>query len=700
MNSDVARREREAILHDLASPDEEMRRLAVEQLLSLPIVESLPHLLAKLGDASWRVRKAAVARLVSLSERHPVEDALIDALSDGENSGRRNSAFEALVGIGRRITPRLLAALASDDVDVRKLVVDVLGAIGDPDCTHEMIAMLRDEDPNVRGAAADALGVFGEEEATRALREVAIREDEDPLVRLSALRALARLEQPMGVDELGAILDSALLRPAAFGLLGLQSDEASIECLLKGVTSDSRASREAAMQALLRVIARSDGDRADDVASRIAATAAACDPVVIESLERLQDADLSTRLTLIQFLGLTGDPRAAIPILQAAGDEAIAEVAFATLESMGAGAVRAFEAGWDGLGSALRADACALIGRCGDETAAKLLTGALDDVDTTLRANAARALGGMRCIEALPDLVRRLEHAANEQDDELEDEVTALIGALVAFAPSPGEEDPGSHAGAVIDLLSARLDGAGEEVRLAIATVLGRIGRVEDEELVARLLKDPSARIRRAAVEALSRLEAGAASESLRLALADEAAPVRIAAAVALGHSTNAGVIDDLQRLTHDEDPRVSSAAIRAIGAHCCRDNVSPERAVELIEPSLRVEGMISLAAVEALCMIGGPIAARTALGVLDRNEPELVQAAVVCIGAHGDLDAVGELIALVGHEGWSVRAEAIQTLADRRIRRAVPSILRRLETEQDAFVRDTILRALRQLED
>jgi HEAT repeat protein len=699
VTSDVARREREAILHDLASPDEEMRRLAVERLLSLPIVESLPQLLAKLGDASWRVRKAAVARLVSLSERHPVEDALIDALSDGENSGRRNSAFEALVGIGRRITPRLVAALASEDVDVRKLLVDVLGAIGDPDCTHEMIAMLHDEDPNVRGAAADALGVCGDEEAAQALKAVATGETEDQLVRLSALRALARLELPMGVDELGAILDASLLRPAGFGLLGLQNDEAAVECLLKGVTSDSRASREAAMQALLRVISRSDHGRADEIASRIAATAAGCDSVVGDSLDRLQDADLSTRLTLIQFLGLAGDPRAAIPILQAARDEAIAEVAFATLESMGTDAVRAFESGWDGLGSALRADACALIGRCGGEASANLLIAALDDVDTTLRANAARALGEMRCIEALPDLVRRLDQAANEQDDELEDEVAALVGALVALAPSP-EKDPDSRAGEVIDVLSAHLDGAGEEVRLAIATVLGRIGRVEDEELVARLLKDPSARIRRAAVEALSRLEAGAASESLRLALADEAAPVRIAAAVALGHSTNAGVIDDLQRLIHDEDPRVSSAAVRAIGAHCCRDNVSPERAIELIEPSLRVEGMVSLAAMESLCMIGGPVAARTALRVLDRSEPELVQAAVVCVGAHGDADAVAELIGLVGHDGWSVRAEAIQTLADRRIRRAVPAILRRLETEQDAFVRDTILRSLRQLED
>ena len=67
---------------------------------------------------------------------------------------------------------------------------------------------------------------------------------------------------------------------------------------------------------------------------------------------------------------------------------------------------------------------------------------------------------------------------------------------------------------------------------------------------------------------------------------------------------------------------------------------------------------------------------------------------------AHGDIEEVLALVALIAHSSWSVRAEAIQTLADRRAVQAVPAILRRLETEQDSFVRDAMLRALRQLED
>jgi HEAT repeat protein len=53
----------------------------------------------------------------------------------------------------------------------------------------------------------------------------------------------------------------------------------------------------------------------------------------------------------------------------------------------------------------------------------------------------------------------------------------------------------------------------------------------------------------------------------------------------------------------------------------------------------------------------------------------------------------------VVSHPEWSVRAEAIQVLAERGVVRAVPVILRRLETEQDEFVRDAMLRALEKLE-
>ena len=100
MSSSVSQAERASILESLSSADEEVRRLAVEQLLLLPISEAAEKLYECLGDSGWRVRKAAVERLVSCGGQAPVQELLIESLADGENPGRRNSAFEALVGCG------------------------------------------------------------------------------------------------------------------------------------------------------------------------------------------------------------------------------------------------------------------------------------------------------------------------------------------------------------------------------------------------------------------------------------------------------------------------------------------------------------------------------------------------------------------------------------------------------------------------
>ena len=179
-------RDRESILEDLESTDEEVRRLAVERLTLLPSAEAIPVLVERLGDSSWRVRKAAIDRLAASAESSEATRRLVAALGDGENTSRRNAALEALMRCGREAVPTLIEASHDRDVDVRKQVVDALGGIGDESAAGRLVEMLGDPDPNVRGAAADALGAIGSARSVSALLAVA-NEDEESLVRLSAL---------------------------------------------------------------------------------------------------------------------------------------------------------------------------------------------------------------------------------------------------------------------------------------------------------------------------------------------------------------------------------------------------------------------------------------------------------------------------------------------------------------------------------
>jgi HEAT repeat protein len=177
---------------------------------------------------------------------------------------------------------------------------------------------------------------------------------------------------------------------------------------------------------------------------------------------------------------------------------------------------------------------------------------------------------------------------------------------------------------------------------------------------------------------------------------------VRIAAAACLRGFETAEVLEDLACLSSDDDERVRASAVRAIAALAAAEPPEVERIrlLELLSAAVGDVGSVSIAAVEGLAGIGGVAAARAALPALGREDAEIVQSAVRCLGTHGDSEVLEVLVPLIAHGHWLVRAEAIEVLARRRVVRATPAILRHLEAEDDEFVRDVILRALKRLED
>jgi HEAT repeat protein len=689
-------RDRESVERDLLAADEEVRRLAVERVEALPRDQVVPKLVECLGDPSWRVRKAAVSRLVAWPDAEQATALLIAALHDGDNPGRRNAAVDALVQSGRSALPLLIEATEVEDPDVRKFVVDVLAGIGDDQAVDTLVALLSDLDVNVRGSAADALGAIGGDRAELALREAVTDASQPSLVRFSALHALDNLESPVRSGDLGAALSETVLRPAALALLGRAEDDAeAVEILVKSLAADTRSCREAAIRSLLRVLGGVDVEDSQRVVERVRAEAQAEPQAIDGALERLPDADLTTQLVLIQFLGLVGQGRAAVPILEAGEDEALEPVALSALTAMGRAAELAIDAAWDDLDEKARRSACVLFARMeGDESRGRLLE-ALNDPDTTVRSAAARSTGSRELEGAVDPLVGLLERAALDGEFDGEEERLAVGDALVELA---GAGD-GSLARRLIERLAPLLE-AEEPVRLAAAIVIGAVGRSEDAETLALLLRDASAQVRRVAVDALARIDASGAADALHLAVADEAPMVRVAAAAALGGCDAEGVLEDLARLAEDPDPSVRAAAVRAAARRLAAGlNPEPaERALNALRRACDDSAQVALAAVEAIREVGGPALAY-GMALLRRPEPDVVREAVRCVALHGDDQGLDDVVPLVAHADWSVRAEAIQTLASRRVHRAVPAILRRLDTEQDEYVRSVTLRALQRLE-
>jgi HEAT repeat protein len=201
-------------------------------------------------------------------------------------------------------------------------------------------------------------------------------------------------------------------------------------------------------------------------------------------------------------------------------------------------------------------------------------------------------------------------------------------------------------------------------------------------------------------VDAIARLEPDRTPEPLHLAIADESASVRIAAARALGASKSDSVFEDLRRLAEDEDVRVRATAVEMVGCRFASDEQPAIRAAALAVLGKACEDAapVALALIQAVRTIGGE-AAGYVVPLLGRAEPEVVREAVRCFGDHAEPGELEALLPLVSHSDWAVRAEVVEILAERRVRQAVPAILRRLETEQDDVVRSVTLAALQRLE-
>ncbi|MFI5320442.1 MAG: HEAT repeat domain-containing protein, partial [Myxococcota bacterium] len=599
----------------------------------------------------------------------------------------------ALTACGRNATPELIRALTSLDVDVRKQVVDVLGAIGDARAEAGLCRALEDVDPNVRAAAADALASLERCGATEPLARLAA-EDPELLVRLAALRALVRLEAPIPLATIEAAIADPLLAVAGYAALGQSGAAEAPDTILKGVLSRRASVRDAAARAITALAGRAAPGDAAQIEARVRAFAAAHPEVAQHAGERLEASEPLARLAAVQFAAMLRSPATARVLAQCGLDEVTAGAACAALGALGGDLPQALAQAWPQLSAAERAFACTALAAGGGAGAERMLRTILLDSSSEVRAAAARALASCATAVSFGELIGTLaKEDARAPRDAAEDETDALIEAILQL----GEREGGEAIDAAIALVDTRLLRGSERARIAGARLLARLARPADAARVRGLLADPSERVRRSAVEAIARI-GPAGDDLLRVALADEAPSVRCAAARAAAEIGSPSADSDLAALADDRDARVRAAVMSALALRAALP-ASREAALALLANGLRGDDVVALAALSSLQRFGGADAAAIAAFALRSSEPEIVERAVACVGAHGGHALHLELVALLAHSAWPVRARAASELAAQRALAALPHLHARLAVERDEFVCEALLSALTSLE-
>lgn len=680
------------LIERLNSPDEEARKQVIEGLLDIAFEPGILPLLKKaMGDASWRVRKDAVNAALSFQRNAAavpcIAPFMIDALHSEDNAGLRNSAVEYLTRLGRNAVSYLIQNSNDKDTDVRKFITDVLGDIGGDAgankgddiaeiITDAMITATQDADENVRLSAIEGLGKIGSYKSVQSLLE--ILEKGDMALKFTTLEALGNIGRPIPMGGVYNALKERLLKKAAYDLIGKVGGTEAVPYLIDGLKENSQSTRDAAILAIKRLDASGRLSR-QQLCERLLQIPSAIIEKIAASLE---SHDANVRKGAVFILGLTGKIEAIKPLIKSlCFDETVDEAKEALIKS-GAGGIDVIIDAYPLQEEKVRALLCDILGEIGNKKAENMLILAIKDDYGHVRSSAAAALGKIDPEKAATEVIGLLR-------DEFDDVRNAAVDTLCLLAKSSYK----AILLRVLPLLSAE----NPYLREKAIIVLGRIGGIEDVEKIRLAIKDDSPLVRKAAVHALGEKGEGRYVQDIILALADENIEVRIVAATALGTIRSKEAIEPLLLTLKDEDIWVKKAAIESLG------KIGTENSVKAIKGLVDDEnGMVICAAIEAMAMIAlqgnqtiediKPCLVKC----LSHNDTEVVKVAAYTLGRLDKEGSATEILSLLEHTNWDVRAHVADILSDMEDNSIRSCLEMHLKVETDDLVKQKIVEALK----
>jgi HEAT repeat protein len=633
-----------------------------------PATHEVAALLVALGDASWRVRKAAVQSTLNYLRDPLLIPALVAGLASEDNAGLRNSASEALVIIGAPAVSLLAQHLKTGDPDQRKFIVEVLGAIRTVEAQAALFEAQDDADVNVRAAASESLGRIGGDAVVKRLRDRLQGAQGDLQQAVYLLDALATAGARVPLHELQWFAGNPSLARSLYPVLGNTADRRASQILMDAIAVAPEGNRNAAIVALA-MLTRETGTGAE-VAHALRGHTKARERL-LGSLDADEDEVVASAITL---LAADRDPSLAPRFLASAASRTIVETAMTATLDMGRSAVPTLLREIDRVGIESRVLFLEAIEYLADPEALKDLLELARGPESRTSEAALRAVGAFgddAVVEPLMELARR-------EDIEVRRQATFALIAVALRHP----RDVARRVRAATD--------AGD-IQAAWLSVLGAVGRNDDISVVEQSSRHRDPEVRAAAVEAAASYGARFPRDTLVFALADESPAVRACAARALGEHKSEEVVTALLAASTDTDAMVAASALRALGT------VGGERATKrLLEAVGSGESPIAIAALQSLFVLA-PLSLEEAIRVGVRHvDAEVVREAIDVTLRLPAATARPILLDALQHPSWNVRRAAAESLVNRALAAPLDVLSEALRSETEPLVRDELERLSR----
>ncbi|WP_338666603.1 HEAT repeat domain-containing protein [Pseudodesulfovibrio methanolicus] len=602
-------------------------------------VEAVPKLAELLKTNHLGIQEAVDSSLRKIGGRETVE-AVIPLLRSDE-APVRNLAMDILREVGNQDMPSLIDLILDEDPDIRIFVADILGSTGNLLAVQPLCeALLKDPEVNVRYQAAVSLGELGMEDATPCLNK-AINDEE--WVQYSVIEALTKIGHTSSVGALVKALDGAsdLVASMIIDSLGEMGNVKAVTMLLKRMADAPTALRNKIVKAIVKILGgKSLTLLSDEERERFRQYL----------LVALQDEDEEIQDAAIHGLAFVGGEEASSGILHIAGkldqdrdqdrlrliigflaqigltealkegllgeDQDVARVSVQVLSQIAPDACTMedcvcqvlMEAFWKAALPVQR-QIVSVVAAKGEEQSKDFFIRVLNEhEDGTVLKSAVYLLGEKL---RLPEVVDQIFPLMAHQYDDVKE---AALEACIAID------------GPDVQARFQEMFQSEEPIRRLMATyALGKLGPMENLDILTQAVEDEIPDIRKVAVEALA---ASGGDEAvwrplILHRLSDESKDVRLTVIEIMGQHYDEEMAPHLIDALNDEDDWVKIRAMDALGEHG-----TPQAAPLMIDMLHNTNRFVVMKAIEALGNIGGSEAFSALLEVTNSDEYELVSAA------------------------------------------------------------------------
>lgn len=648
--------------------------------------------LSQLSASQWRERKQAADALRTLVQRDRgagerltwVAERLLDGLVSIDGIEGRAACHEVLLTIGTDAVDAILGRLASLNRSSpgARLLVDLLGDIGEPTYTARLRAFIIDEatNPNLRASAALAFGRISQDPEPL----IALLREPNEMLQIHALDALQTMGAAVPIAVLTPLLSQPFIRRTALSLLGASRDPDAISVLIAAFDDRLPGVRSAAIEALDRLVQDLE---LIHLGTPIQVLREMSEPCRVRLREHIREGSMEVRMAAIRIATLAADKPVVALLPAVMTDSALHDVALKLVEWLGADVADEVAALMrvprDGDG--LREFRLRLVAALGDHASAELraqVEQELDDPSEDVRVAAASALGASGDRASWSMLLRTMSEPGRTGEAAGE-----ALAAILLRTSTAGEFE--------LDEIVGRPWPTEGAVACNLCRVIGVLGWPRYALDLVLLLGSSDVAVRLAAAQALGEVPGEQAGPSaLTLALTDESSAVRAAACRSLGRLMVHESVEAVLGSTRDSSAFVRAAAVQTLVAF--EHPVALARLREIVSEDPVVSVVVQ--AVEGLGRLGGEQDLVMLMSLCTSDDWEVVKAASRALGHFAAHRATAALLGLLGHERWDVRWTAAEVLSRRGDVTAQDPLRQALANEADPLVRDVLRDAVERL--